>query len=283
MKKLIIYLFVLFISVPAFSQRNNGNVNSLITTESYLNDLFNTKGIDNAYKKVTKKNTMFYVPQPVNAKEYYKDNKITNQVLTKTPDYAILSKSASYGITSGVLTTQKEQSITYNRYLTIWKSSKDGKWGIELNAISPQPQPQPNIEVKQLFINPENRDYPRIYGPPYLQLREQVIFNTDSLLGHALKKAGNSAFKNYYADDVQLFLPNQTPVIGKVNVLNKIAENNLLYTNKPAKVKRASSGDIAYTTGTATIGLESYDYIRVWQKDGEMKWNIIIDMYVNEK
>jgi hypothetical protein len=39
MKKLIIYLFVLFISVPAFSQRNNGNGNSLITTESYLNNL----------------------------------------------------------------------------------------------------------------------------------------------------------------------------------------------------------------------------------------------------
>jgi ketosteroid isomerase-like protein len=281
MKKLFLYFILFYVTFPAFCQKNNGNISSIISTESYLNDIFATKGISETYEKFTNNKTIFYIPQPVNAKEYYSKNKITNQVITKTPDYAILSKSASYAISSGILTTQIEQNTTYFRYLTIWKSSKDGKWGIELNAINPQPKP--STETKPQFLDPEDRQYPRLFGPPYLQLREQVIFDTDSLLGDALKKQGNRAFKNFYANNVQLFLPNEAPAVGKENVLNKITEINLLFTNVPSKVKRASSGDIAYTTGKATIGLESYNYVRVWQKDEEMKWNIIIDMYVNQK
>jgi ketosteroid isomerase-like protein len=281
MKKLLVYFIVLLFSNSSFSQKNNGDVNSLINTESYLNDIFASTGINKTYQKFSKRNTIFYVPQPVNAIQHYKVNKTSNQVIYKTPDYAVLSKSASFGFTSGIITSQIEQNIIYARYLTIWKSSRDGKWSIELNAINPQPKP--NLEDKPLFINPDDRDFPRIYGPPYIQLREKVIFNTDSLLGSELKKVGNRAIKNFYADDVRLFLPNQFPIIGKVNVLNKIEERNQLISSKPYSAKRASSGDIAYTTGIASVGNKSYDYIRIWQKDKEMKWNIIVDMFVNEK
>jgi ketosteroid isomerase-like protein len=281
MKKLFTYFVVSIISFSSYCQKNNGSVNSIVSADEYVNELFNTNGINKAYSKLIKRNTVFYVPQPVNAKEYYKNNEIVNQVLTKTPDYALLSKSASFGFTSGILTTQIEQNISYERYLTIWKSSKDGKWSIELNAVNPQPKPQ--TEIKPLFINPENRDSPRIYGPLYIKLREQVIFNTDSIFGDQLKKIGNRAISTFYAENVRLFLPGQFPVIGKEGVIKKIEEKNQAIQSKVTSVNRASSGDIGYTTGSATIGNKSYDYIRVWQKDAALIWNIIIDMYVNEK
>ena len=281
MKKLLIYFFIILLSLPCYSQKNNGNVSSLINNENYLNDLFASTSINKAYLKISKKNTVFYVPQPVNAIQHYKTNLIINQVVTRTPDYALLSKSATLGFTSGILTTQIEQSVTYARYLTIWRSSKDAKWSIELNATNPQPKL--NLEPKPNYINPEDRNYPRIYGPPFIKLREKVIFNTDSLFGDQLRKVGNSEFKSFYANHVRLFLPNESPAIGKENAIKQIDTRNQMIVSKPLISKRASSSDIAYTTGIASIGKKSYDYIRVWEKDNEMKWEIIIDMYVNEK
>jgi hypothetical protein len=59
-----------------------------------------------------------------------------------------------------------------------------------------------------------------------------------------------------------------------------INSQKLNITSKPIATDRAFSGDLAYTYGEAVINSSKYYYVRIWQIDDEMKWNIIIDSYL---
>mgnify|MGYP006192219951 FL=1 len=281
MKIILVYLVLQFITTLSFCQNNGEILSDIIDIENSLSDVYISTTKNDPYKKYTNNSTIFYIPKPIKSKDYYAKNEIMNHVISRKTDFAILSKSRIYAITSGTLITQKELKITYHRYLTIWKFYKNNSWQIELNAINPQPKLL--TDKKPQFLEPienKNNFYNSLIDK---RLGEELIFETDLSLSKELDLKGNRVFKKFYGDNIHLFLPNKVPIFGKENVLNKITGINLLYNSNPIKAIRDPIGDIAYTTGTATIGQDSYNYIRVWQKDKEMRWNIIIDMYVNQK
>ena len=79
---------------------------------------------------------------------------------------------------------------------------------------------------------------------------------------------------------MRLYFPNHLPEFGKVAVLNFITSQKINITSTPIATARAFSGDLAYTYGEAEINNKKYYYVRIWQIDAAMKWNIIIDAYM---
>lgn len=264
----------------AFAQKTDGTVNSLIEAESYFSNLVAKDGLNKAIMKVAGQNGVVFRPNPVNTIDYYSKQQAADFELAWQPDFAMISKSGYFGFTTGLFTYTKNENITYGQYLSVWKADKKKKWQLMVDAGTNHKKP--TLEAKPNFINPTNFKYPKLIGPKKIKMREDIVFSTDLLFGKALERTGNGSFMEYYADNVRLLLPGTLPINGKNDAIKFIDERNQRIASYPTFTDRAISGDLAYTNGKASVGVNKYDYIRIWQIGEDMKWYILVDMYVAE-
>lgn len=266
--------------LKSFAQKSDGTVNSLVETEAYFNNLVAKKGLNRAFIEMATKNGVVFRPSPLNIIDYYSKQEPADFELGWKPDYALISKNGYFGFTTGLYTLKKGEKLSYGHYLSVWKAGDNKKWKLALDAgISHK---QPLAETEPQFIDPKNYHYPKLIGPKKVKMREDIVFSTDELFGKALKNTGNKNFTEYYADDVRLYFPGKLPIIGKQQAIGFIDERNQHVTSVPTFVERAFSGDLAYTNGKANIGVNKYNYIRVWKIGTDMKWYILVDMYIEE-
>ena len=278
--KSLFTLFLISISFKGFSQKTNGSVQSLVNTEKYFNELAAKKGINSAFIEMAEEKGVVFRPNPVNTIEYYNKQEEAKFQLQWKPEFAMISKSGYFGFTTGPYELKSDDESHYGHYLSIWKAETNKKWKLVLDAGISHAQPEQVLDEK--FYDPSNYKYPKLIGPAKIKMRKDMVFSTDELFGKALKNTGNKNFNEYYDENVRLYFPNEQPLIGKQNAIAFIDKKNKAITSYPNFSDRAISGDLAYTNGKAEIANKKYNYIRVWKIDEEMKWNILIDMYVEE-
>ncbi len=280
MKKILGPILFIFIYCNAIAQKNDGTVSSLIKTEKYFNEYLSKEGLSEAFLKLASEKGVVFRPNPKNIKEYYNQNPSDIKNLSWEPEFAMISKDGDLGFTSGLYVLNKEKS-SYGHYLSIWKSINRKKWELVLDAGIEHKKPL--IKPKNQFLDPIDYKYSKLMGPKKIKMREDIVFSTDLLLSKALDQSGNKSLNDFYSPNVRIYFSNQLPIIGKSNALDFIYGMGKPVICFPNFVDRAFSGDLAYTNGKASIGINKYNYIRVWQKDIESKWNIILDMYVFEE
>lgn len=264
----------------ASAQKSDGTVASLIKTEQYFHKIAVKNGLNNAFVAMAAKRGVVFAPEPKNIIAYYATQEQESLELIQQPELAMIAKSGYFGFTTGLYTLKDADKISYGHYLSIWEAGKNKKWTLALYASMDHPQPNENLKAQ--YIDPLDYKYPIFIGPKKIKMREDIVFSTDELFGKALKKTGNKNFNEYYADDVRLYFPGQLPKLGKTAAIGFIDQRNQHVTSYPNFKGRAISGDLAYTNGKATIGVNQYNYVRVWKIGDDMKWYVLIDMYLDE-
>jgi hypothetical protein len=280
MKIILLSILSLIICKNIFAQKNDGTVSSLIKTEKYFNEYLSKEGSSKAFLKFAADKGVVFRPNPINIKQYFSKNTSNFKDLSWQPELAMISKAGDFGFTTGLYITNNQQ-ISYGHYLSIWKSMDQRKWELVLDANIEHEKPL--VESTKQFIDPTDYKYTKLIGPKKIKMREDIVFSTDLLLSKALDKSGNKNLSDFYSSNVSLYFPNNLPIIGKSKALDFIYQMGKPVICFPNFVDRAFSGDLAYTNGKASIGLNKYDYIRIWKKDQESKWNIILDMYIFEE
>jgi hypothetical protein len=277
MKNIVLFLSFTAASLNALSQKNDKTVKSLVKAEITFSEQASKETIQKAFLEVTDLNCIVFKPHPVIAKEYYETNKISGKISWR-PEFAMISKAGDFGFNTGPYIYNDFEKNTYGHYLSVWKADKNRKWKLVLNGeVKHQ---KPNTQMPEVFLNPDNYKYPKLIGPQKIKMREDIVFSTDLLLGKSLAKSGNISFNEFYDNSVRLYFPNHLPEYGKVAVLKFINSQKINIKSTPIATDRAFSGDLAYTYGEAVINSMKYYYIRIWQIDANMKWNIIVDAYM---
>ena len=277
MKNIAFFLSFIILSINIFAQKNDKTVKSLVSAEILLNEKANKETLQKAFLEFSDLSCIIFRPKPVSAKEYYNSNADLGKLSWK-PEYAMISKAGDFGFTTGPYIYNDFEKKTYGHYLSVWKADKNKKWKLVLNGKVSHPQPI-NL-LPEVFLNPDDYKYSKLIGPQKIQMREDIVFNTDVLLGKSLQKSGSYSLNEFYDNSVRLYFPNHLPEFGKVAVLNFITSQKINITSTPIATARALSGDLAYTYGEAEINNKKYYYVRIWQIDATMKWNIIIDAYM---
>ncbi|MBU0696083.1 MAG: hypothetical protein KKE39_06105 [Bacteroidetes bacterium] len=278
MKYITILVLFLFVGLNCFSQISDGTVRSLVNTEEYFNYLVKNNGINKGFLKVLSKNSIVFRPTPIEARKFYDKKDTANASLNWKPEYAMIAKNGDFGFTTGPYTYSKNGEFYFGHYLSIWRSDDKNKWKLVLDGgIS---HPKPTEDLKYEYLDPKDRKFTHLLGPKKIQMREDIVFSTDLLLGKALYNSGITNFNEFYDSQVRLYYPGYLPIIGKENALTFLKDHRLDIETEPTFTDRAFSGDLAYTYGKASILGKSYNYIRIWKISETMKWNVILDVYI---
>lgn len=274
---------VSFLMLPAqvlFAQLPE-KVGGLITADRNAAMISKTQSPHAAFSSIVDKESTFYVPSEVNAYNYLNNRPNIPDILSWEPNFALVSKSLEWGVTSGKMEFQKVGAIKrYGQYLTIWKRGKKGDWKIDLRAeVENFGKNQP----KELWYHePDDSWYLKHRSKVRLQQREDVVMSTDKLFSTVLKANNDAAYAEFLADEVRFYYPWQEELVGKKNVLSFLKKQRIEIVTEPTDVGRAYSGEFAYSLGTAAVTSKDkvvkFNYIRVWQLKDDFQWRVILEM-----
>lgn len=256
-------------------------VGGLITADRNAATISKTQSPHAAFSSIIDKESVFYVPSAVNAFNYLNNRPNIPDVLFWEPNFALVSKSLEWGVTSGKMEFQKVGAVKRNgQYVTIWKRGKKGDWKVELRA---EVENYGKQEPKALWYHePDDSWYLKHRSKVRLQQREDVVMSTDKLFSTVLKANNETAYSEFLADDVRFYYPWQEEISGKKNVLSFLKKQRVEIVTEPSDVGRAYSGEFAYSLGTALVTSKDkevkFNYIRVWQLKDDYQWRVILEM-----
>lgn len=234
-----------------------------------------------AFMSMIDKTSTFYVPSPVNALNYLTNRPNIADVMSWEPNFAILSKSLDWGVTSGKMEFQKVGVIKrYGQYLTVWKRGKKGEWKVDLRAEVENFGKNKANDL--IYTEPDDSWYLKHRSKVRLKQREDVVESTDILFSKLLKTNNQAAYKEFLAEDARFYYPWQEEITGKTNVLSFLKKQRVEISTEPTQVGRAYSGEYAYSLGNATVQSKEktikFNYIRIWELKDDFQWRVVLEM-----
>ena len=129
-------------------------------------------------------------------------------------------------------------------------------------------------------------------SPEIKAAAEKAIHDTEVAWSKTAEANNVDGFVSYYADDASLFVPNAPIATGKDAIRaaakNMFAMPGFALTFTGNKVEAAASGDIGYTTGAYSLGMNGPDgkpmtdrgkYVTVFKKQADGSWKAVADIF----
>ncbi|MFD2597679.1 YybH family protein [Sphingobacterium corticis] len=256
-------------------------VGSLISVDRNAANTSNRENPHAGLISIVDKESSFFVPSSVNALNYLNNRPNLPDRLNWQPNFALVSRSLDWGVTSGPTQYQRTGAIKrFGQYVTIWRRDKKGNWRVHVRAEVENYGKQEAAKLE--YFEPDNQKYLKHRSMVRLNQREEVVFQTDKLFSHVLKADTRAGYTEFLADDVRYYFPWQPEIVGRDKVIDMFTKERIEIDTEPEDVGRAYSGEFAYTSGTATVGLKDkvvkFNYIRVWQLKNDYQWKIILEM-----
>ncbi|GHE43273.1 DUF4440 domain-containing protein [Sphingobacterium griseoflavum] len=277
----LVVLYAFFASLSSVQAQLPDKVGGLIRADRTAANIAKTAGTHEALMSIVDKESTLYVPSPVNAVNYLSNRPNLPDVLTWQPNFALVSKSQDWGVTSGPMEFQKIGVIKrYGQYLTVWRRDRKGNWKVHLRAEVENFGKGTKSDL--VFYEPDDSWYLKHRSKVRLQQREEVVTQSDELFSTILKADNEAAFNEFLSDDVRYYYPWEPEMEGKKNVLAFLKKKRIEITTEPTGVGRAYSGEYAYTSGTANVRSKEkvvkFNYIRIWQLKDDYQWRVLVEM-----
>ena len=256
-------------------------IGGIVSADRSAANISKTASPHQALLAIVDKESTLYVPSPVNALNYLNNRPNIADVMNWEPNFALVSRSLDWGVTSGRMDFQKMGAVKRNgQYLTVWRRDKKGNWKIHLRAEVENYGKGPKSDF--IYHEPDDSWYLKHRSNVRLQQREEVVTQSDELFSTVLKANNEEAFNEFLAEDVRYYYPWEEEIEGKKEVLAFLKKKRIEITTEPSGVGRAYSGEYAYTSGTATVHSKDkavkFNYIRIWQLTDDFQWKVILEM-----
>jgi|SRR5690554_715302 len=263
-------------------------VGSLLNMERSLAAMARENTPYEALLSVTDSETIYFAPGPVEGLRHMKNRPNIADVMRWEPSFSGIGKSMEFGFTTGALEFQRVGSpVRHGEYLTIWKRDRKGDWKILVRGVSENYGRKNQIVDDALpnaaFIEPDSLGYLRHRSQVRLNQRKDVVASNEQLFATILRSDNAVAFDEFLADDVWLIFPWREPIQGKREAIDFLTSTGVQILTEMEEVDRAYSGELAYSHGTANFWKDGvrdpHNYIRVWQRQPDHQWRVIIEFY----
>lgn len=280
-QKGVIVLLLVLLNAVHLSAQLPEKVGGLISADRSAANISGMGSPHAGLSSIVDKMSTFFVPSPVNALNYLNNRPNLPDVLTWNPNFALVSRSLDWGVTSGSLEFQKIGAIKrYGQYVTVWRRDKKGNWRVHIRAEVEnfgKHTPHPMV-----YFEPDDKRYLKHRSDVRLGQREEIVKQTDNLFATVLKADTRKGYEEFLDEEARFYFPWKGEVIGRKNIVNLLRKEKIEIETESNDVGRAYSGEFAYTSGTATVGLKDkvvkFNYVRIWQLKDDYEWKVILEM-----
>ena len=224
-----------------------------------------------------------------NGRESLEKNPASPGKLTWQPVAADVSAAGDLGYTTGPWEWRPkslaDKPTGYGHYVSLWKKQADNNWKVALDIGISHPAP-PTAPVNTIRAATGIRS---VTSADTTQNREELLA-FDKQFVKALEKSGAATtYKQYLAPQARLYRMNQQPFTEQADI-DQLLKQPVTLGFFPLNATVAESGDLGYvygnsqvvTTATGKPVKQAGNYLRIWKKDSQSQWKIVVDLITLE-
>ncbi len=294
MKKMLLMLLLMGLAAGGLGQKSSNlasDLQAVVETERAFSRAATEKGVRDSFLAFIADDGILYRPGPVKGKEWLMPRPARPGLLTWQPTYADISAAGDMGVTTGPWEFREkgpeDEPVGYGQFATVWKKQPDGSWKFAIDIGTGHEKP---AQPATPWTLPANFNRKKITAKVDTITMQSSLLALDGEFSKAsLAHGAAKAFLDYGADEIHFLRNDSFPIVGRKEASNALAAKAGALSWQPAKADVASSGDLGYTYGSfefkasgANAATESGYYMRVWKKQANGKWKVVLDVF-NEK
>ena len=164
----------------------------------------------------------------------------------------------------------------HSTYASLWKRQRDRSFKVimDFGVNTPGPVPVAAGFSRAPIVNRFSGDYDDTTPP---------LSAADSVLNSGLRTGQAGAYRGRLASSVRFLRQNMMPVVGNRAALQWLAKQPAYSAIDSRFAEAARSGDLGYTWGSYVVGpaqkpTQKGFYVRVWQRERNGQWNVVMDV-----
>lgn len=269
-------VWLILLSMAIFGQAQ-ADLQKLVDTEKAFAKLAEEKGTKAAFLANISNDAVLFLPDQVNAKEYWLNRAESKGLLSWAPNFADVSANGLLGYTTGNWEFRPngkgDTPTAYGEFITIWQRQPDGGYKF----------------VVDIGVGHEKRD---VFSTAWTTTKHTLRDANDKKLSaadtagsfHGLIKDNRvaAAYKAYASDEIRMYREGKFPFVGKREALKALGQEK----GKLVMSKRTAffgSADLSYVVSTysRTDGdkvVEKGNYMQIWKLE-KGTWRIVLDIF----
>ena len=196
------------------------------------------------------------------------------------PRYGDVAASGELGYLTGPVQNIRKSRDNgrprHSTYASLWKRQRDGTFKVILDfgVSTPGPVPFAAGFTRAPIVNRFSGDYDDKTPP---------LSAADGVLNSGLRTSQAAAYRGRLGANVRFLRENRAPVVGDRAALRWLATQPAYAAADSRFAESARSGDLGYTWGSYVLGparkpTELGFYVRVWQRERNGQWNVVLDV-----
>jgi ketosteroid isomerase-like protein len=240
------------------------------------------KGTRAAFLEVLAEDSVVFAPGPVPGRATWEGRPVRPSLLSWYPVVADVSLAGDLGYTTGPWELRPkgkdDTNVIHGFYTTFWRKQADGSFKLLFDGGISSPAPPPGaVEVKIGKAVPA-----KVENPPQVDESrgKYTLLSADRAFAKAAGARGTAAaYADFLADDSRLHREGAIPVTSKSKILEALKTQPAKMIWAPVQARIASSGDLGYSLGNETIGTQQGYYLRIWKKQADDSWRVVLDLF----
>lgn len=217
---------------------------------------------------------ILFRPTATPGKAWFQNNPAPTSQLSWEPAFADISAAGDFGYTTGpweIRRSPKDAPAGFGHYVTVWRKQRDGAWKITIDCgVSHAAVPKP-----------KSVESPPIAGAAARVLSEKEIESGRKEVRDVERRFPSTAatYMSALARDARVYRSESLPLVNPNAIRAALAQNTGTFAWKLADVFIAGSADLAATYGTVTLQSKEYSYLRIWKRQRDRTWRVVLDLW----
>ncbi|MGE5814072.1 MAG: hypothetical protein ACM36C_06265 [Acidobacteriota bacterium] len=199
------------------------------------------------------------------------------------PRFGDIAASGELGWLTGPVRTRVPQANNGNpdfaNYASVWRRQADGSYKVvqDVGVSTPEMPPFAPGFTRAPVVS-------RYAGPERGKTAKTSLLEADRALTSALLRSPLEAYTASAAPFARLHRQRTMPIVGHDAIAQWAKAQPVWASGDPRLAETAESGDLGYTIGSYMQGAagdrpaESGFYLRVWSRDAQGKWSVVLDV-----
>ncbi len=274
-----------FIAAVALSAEEPipATLQAMVETERAFAQAATQKGIRDSFLDYFAADSIAFTPAPISATARLRERPsraFSEAALRWEPRTGDVAASGDLGWLTGPSTftdhTVANPHPQPGNYLSIWRRQADGEWRVYIDQGSQPPEPVSFAPGFTRFAFPS-----RYRGGETGARASATLQAADRALNAALGARGGAAYAEVTTEGSRLHRSGSMPSVGRAQIEKWMKEHASAMTATTGAAESALSGDLGYSYGRFEVTApapKSGAYVRVWQRDANGKWFVVVDV-----